>query len=43
MSTNSDKIKKEVDFLKTDANIKNDYQLIKSGKNIYNLPNFSSC
>ena len=38
MSGNSDKNKAEVDFLKFENNEKNDYILIKSGKNIYNLP-----
>ena len=37
MSNNSDKIKAEVDFLKTDHNYKNDYTLVKSGKTILNL------
>ena len=36
MSNNSDLIKQQVDFLKTDHNYKNDYTLVKSGKTILN-------
>ena len=37
MSNNSDKIKSEVEWLKHDV-IKNDYQIIKSGRSVLNLP-----
>ncbi len=37
-NNNSDKIKADVDFLKTDANVKHDYQLVKNGKSVFNLP-----
>jgi hypothetical protein len=35
--SNSDKIKSSVDFLKTDQNYKNEYQLVKANKTILNL------
>lgn len=39
MSNNhSDKIKSDVDWLKHDCNVKHDYQLVKSGKSVFNLP-----
>jgi hypothetical protein len=34
----SDRIKKEVDWLKIDTNLKHDYQVMKMGKNVLNLP-----
>jgi len=37
-NNNSDKIKADVDFLKTDANVKHDYQLVKNGRSVFNLP-----
>ena len=37
-SSTSDKIKQDVDFLKHEANIKHDFQLVKAGKKVLNLP-----
>jgi len=37
-SSTSDKIKRDVDFLKHEANIKHDFQLVKAGKKVLNLP-----
>jgi hypothetical protein len=34
----TDLIKQQVDFLKHDANHKHDYQLLKNGKSLFNLP-----
>ena len=34
---NSEKVKSECDFLKHDANLNHDYQLVKSGKSVYNF------
>ena len=35
--SNSDRIKQDVDFLRHDVNLKNDYQLVKSGRSVLNL------
>ena len=35
--SNSDKIKQDIDFLRHDVNLKNDYQLVKSGRSVLNL------
>ena len=35
--SNSDKIKQDVDFLRHDVNLKNEYQLVKSGRSVLNL------
>ena len=37
-NNNSDLIKQSVDFLRHDSNVKYDYQLLKSGRNVFNLP-----
>ena len=37
MTSNSDKIKQDVYFLRHDVNLKNEYQLVKSGRSVLNL------
>jgi hypothetical protein len=38
--SNSEKVKSESNFLKHDTNEKNDYMLLKSGRNVLNLPKY---